>query len=191
MSAMSGISSVSAISDDPSSNSQRNSSASGSSDYELASEYLSASSVLSLHEELERHLSTDGPLLTVGTGSSNSGSTPSTGPTNGHVTNGNGYPYGYNRERDRANRRSFLPQRPDDQQQEHLVDSTKHHDNNPYTNDMNTKNINDDHDDADGANSEMAEHWRNTRAATKVSLARLPRGGLGEIQQRIGQTNWI
>ena len=39
----------------------------------------------------------------------------------------------------------------------------------------------DAHDDA--AAHDEAEHWRNTRAATKVSLAKLPRGGLGELQR--------
>lgn len=32
---------------------------------------------------------------------------------------------------------------------------------------------------------EQAEHWRHTRAASKVSLARLPRTSIGELTERI------
>lgn len=41
--------------------------------------------------------------------------------------------------------------------------------------------------------AEQAEHWRNTRAGTKVSLASLPRDGLGELSERLqGHTGkWI
>jgi len=184
MSGMSGISAISSVSASDEPNSQRNSDASGSSDYELASEYLSASSVLSLQEELERHLSSDAlaTLISLNSASASPGSTGLASPPNGH-----GHAYasasdpgtvapGSSSTSALATALASLPNR---NSYRHSILS------HPGRADA------EEHLDETANGVETAEHWRNTRAATKVSLARMPRNGLGEIQsKKIGQS-WI
>jgi hypothetical protein len=165
--------------------SARTSSGSGSSEYELASEYLSAESRLSLHDELERHFAPDSPALSsLGSSlGSISGSGMSIGMRNGTVVkvhNGSANVNVNGGAGAGANGNAHVRLVSPDDREERLDDEADDDDEERDTVSPSTLAKK-----PPTATEERAEHWRHTRAATKVSLARMPRKSLDEIQARI------